>query len=175
MVDFFYGLPIWIATVLVLGAALAVGLGSSFGLRYIFHRQSTTEDIQTALSLMQVVAAYIGILIAFAGVQVWQDFSDAENAVHREAASASQLYRDLATYGSETLPARRELRVYIDTVVHTNGRSSKMASRANAPTLRCSSSSTRSGSFTRPTGVRRPFTPAFSAISTNWLASGAIG
>jgi len=117
MVDFFYGLPIWVATILVLGAALAVGLGSSFGLRYIFHRQSTTEDTQTALSLMQVVAAYIGILIAFAGVQVWQDFSDAENAVHREAASASQLYRDLATYGPETLPARQELRLYIDTVV----------------------------------------------------------
>ena len=33
MVDFFYGLPIWVATILVLGAALAVGLGSSFGLR----------------------------------------------------------------------------------------------------------------------------------------------
>lgn len=117
MVDFFYGLPIWVATILVLGAALAVGLGSSFGLRYVFHRQSTTEDTQTALSLMQVVAAYIGILIAFAGVQVWQDFSDAQNAVHREAASASQLYRDLATYGPETLAARQQLRLYIDTVV----------------------------------------------------------
>jgi hypothetical protein len=66
---------------------------------------------------MQVVAAYIGILIAFAGVQVWQDFSDAENAVHREAATAAELYRDLSTYGAETLPARQELRVYVDSIV----------------------------------------------------------
>ena len=67
---------------------------------------------------MQVVAAYIGILIAFAGVQVWQDFADAENAVHREAASASQLYRDLATYGPETSDARAELRIYAASIVH---------------------------------------------------------
>lgn len=66
---------------------------------------------------MQVVAAYIGILIAFAGVQVWQDFSDAQNAVHREAASASELYRDLATYGPETLSARHELRTYVTSIV----------------------------------------------------------
>ena len=117
MVDFFYALPIWAATILVLGMSLAVGLGSSFGLRYAFHRRSTETDIETALSLMQVVAAYIGILIAFAGVQVWQDFSDAENAVHKEAASAAQLYRDLATYGPETGSSRRELRLYVNSIV----------------------------------------------------------
>ena len=118
MVDFFYNLPIFVAAILVLGLSLAVGLGSSFGLRYVFHRQSTTADTETALSLMQVVAAYIGILIAFAGVQVWQDFQDAQNAVHREAASASQLYRDLATYGPETMPARQSLRAYVGSIVH---------------------------------------------------------
>jgi len=118
MVDFFYSLPIWAATILVLGMSLAVGLGSSFGLRYIFHRRTTDSDIETALSLMQVVAAYIGILIAFAGVQVWQDFSDAQNAVHREAASGAQLYRDLATYGPQTEPARQELRLYVNSIVH---------------------------------------------------------
>jgi hypothetical protein len=117
MVDFFYGLPIWAAAILVLGASLAVGLGSSFGLRYAFHRRSTESDTQTALSLMQVVAAYIGILIAFAGVQVWQDFSAAQDAVHRETAAASQLYRDLATYGPETLPARDNLRTYVTSIV----------------------------------------------------------
>ena len=117
MVDFFYGLPMWLATILVLGTSLAVGLGSSFGLRYVFHRQATPSDAETALSLMQVVAAYIGILIAFAGVQVWQDFADAQNAVHREAASAAQLYRDLGTYGPETDDARLKLRGYVNSIV----------------------------------------------------------
>jgi hypothetical protein len=117
MVEFFYGLPIWAATIVVLGLSLVIGLASSLGLQRVMRLKSTEYDTEHAVSLMQVVAAYIGILIAFAGVQVWQDFADAQNAVHREAASASQLYRDLATYGPETLPARQELRAYVASIV----------------------------------------------------------
>lgn len=118
MVEFFYGLPIWLATLLVLGLSLAAGLASSLGLRKAFRLQSTDDDRDHAVSLMQVVAAYIGILIAFAGVQVWQDFSAAQNAIHEEAATAAEMYRDLATYGPQTLPVRARLRTYVESVVH---------------------------------------------------------
>jgi len=118
MVGFFYDLPIWLATILVLGTSLAVGLGSSFGLRRLFRLHSSDDDTETAVSLMQVVAAYIGILLAFAGVQVWQDFTDAQNAVHKEAASAAQLYRDMATYGPQTVEARQDLRLYVASIVN---------------------------------------------------------
>src|SRR5690348_7865493 len=117
MVEFFYGLPIWVATVLVLGFSLALGLASSVGLRRALRLHSTEDDREHAVSLMQVVAAYIGILIAFAGVQVWQDFSDAQNGVHREAATAAELYRDLNTYGPETQPQKQALRTYMESVV----------------------------------------------------------
>ena len=117
MVDFFYGLPMWAATVLVLATALAIGLASSFGLRRALRLQSSEDDREHAVSLMQVVAAYIGILIAFAGVQVWQDFSDAQNGVHKEAAAAAELYRDLSTYGPETLPQKQALRAYTTSVL----------------------------------------------------------
>jgi hypothetical protein len=117
MIDFFYALPVWLATVLVLATALIVGFASSFGLRRLFRLQSTDDDREHAVSLMQVVAAYIGILIAFAAVQVWQDFTDAQTSVHREAASAAQLYRDLATYGPQTQDARTQLRSYVESVV----------------------------------------------------------
>ena len=117
MIDFFYSLPLWLIIILVLATSLAVGLASSFGLRAALRLRSTDDDRAHAVSLMQVVAAYIGILIAFAGVQVWQDFSDAESAVQREAASASQIYRGLVTFGPETTPARVSLRRYINSVV----------------------------------------------------------
>jgi len=117
MVDFFYSLPVWAATVLILGVSLAVGLASSFGLRRVLRLQSSEDDRDHAVSLMQVVAAYIGILIAFAGVQVWQDFSDAQNGVHREAAAAAELYRDLNTYGAETKPQKQALRAYMESIV----------------------------------------------------------
>jgi hypothetical protein len=114
----FYSLPLWLAAIMVLALSLAVGLASSLGLRKLLRLQSTDDDRDHAVSLMQVVAAYIGILIAFAGVQVWQDFSNAQDAVHREAASASQIYRDLATFGPETTPARTQLRRYVLSIVN---------------------------------------------------------
>ena len=117
MVDLFYSLPIWAATVLILGTSLAVGLSSSVGLRHLLRLQSSEDDRAHAVSLMQVVAAYIGILIAFAGVQVWQDFSDAQNGVHREAAAAAELYRDLNTYGPETQPQKEALKAYMQSIV----------------------------------------------------------
>ena len=118
MTDFFYSLPIWLATLLVLAVALAIGLGSSLGLRVVFRLRPSDEEKEVAINLMQVVAAYIGIMIAFAGVEVWQDFREAENAVHEEASSAAELYRDLTTYGDETMAARKDLRVYVSSVVN---------------------------------------------------------
>jgi hypothetical protein len=117
MLDFFYNLPIWLITVGVLGFSLLVGLGTSYGVRHVFQLHSSDDETESAVSLMQVVAAYIGILIAFAGVQVWQDFADADNGVHREAATAAQLYRDMATYGPETVEARARLRGYTASIV----------------------------------------------------------
>lgn len=118
MTAFFYDLPIWLSTPLVLGLALAIGLGSSVGMRTLFRLKSTNEEREIAVNLMQVVAAYIGIMLAFSGVAVWQNFAEAETAVHQEAASASELYRNLTIYGSEADPARRQLRTYIRSIVN---------------------------------------------------------
>lgn len=118
MTDFFYSLPIWLATFLVLAVALMIGLGCSLGLRLVFRLRPSDEEKEVAINLMQVVAAYIGIMIAFSGVEVWQDFRGAESAVHEEAAAAAELYRDLTTYGDETMAARRDLRTYVGSIVN---------------------------------------------------------
>jgi len=70
MIDFFYSLPVGLAAILVMGTSLAVGLGTSFGLRRLLGLGSSDAEMDNAVSLMQVVAAYIGILIAFAGFGV---------------------------------------------------------------------------------------------------------
>ena len=119
MSNFYYGLPLWLQTVIVLGAALAIGFGSSIGVRAIFGLRTTEQETHIAITMMQLVAAYIGILLAFTGVEVWQDFQDAQTALHQEAATASELYRDLATYGPETGPARDELRAYVASIVRS--------------------------------------------------------
>lgn len=67
---------------------------------------------------MQVVAAYIGIMLAFASVVVWQNSASAEAAVHQEVATSAELYRDLTAYGPETGAARQAIRNYIGSVVN---------------------------------------------------------
>ncbi|MFP5329984.1 MAG: hypothetical protein ACLGHC_07610 [Alphaproteobacteria bacterium] len=116
MTDWFYSLPIWLGSIVVLGAALAVGLGGSLGVQKLLRLKVNAEEREVAINLMQVVAAYVGIMIAFAGVQVWQDFTDSRNAVSEEAATVSQLYQDLSIFGPETAPARAALRNYVVSV-----------------------------------------------------------
>jgi hypothetical protein len=117
MADFYYGLPAWLSTLLVLGISVAIGIGSSVGVQALFRLKPTDEEKEIAINLMQVVAAYIGIMLAFSGVVVWQNFADAEVSVHQEAATAAELYRDLTTYGSETLAAREDLRSYVGSII----------------------------------------------------------
>lgn len=113
MTDWFYDMPIWVASILVLGAALAVGLAGSFGVQKLLRLKVNAEEREVAINLMQVVAAYVGIMIAFAGVQVWQDYTDSKNTVSHEASTAEQLYQDLTIFGPETRPARAALRAYV--------------------------------------------------------------
>jgi len=113
MTDWFYSMPIWVSSILVLGLALAIGLAGSLGVQKVLRLKVNAEEREVAINLMQVVAAYVGIMIAFAGVQVWQDFTDSRNAVTEEAATVSQLYQDLSIFGPETMPARAALRNYV--------------------------------------------------------------
>ncbi len=117
MADFFYDLPMWLSTILVLGSALVIGLACSIGIRALFRVKTTTAETEIAISMMELVGAYIGILLAFAAVEAWQDFADTQTAVQQEAASGSELYRDLATYGADTQAARSQLRAYFASVV----------------------------------------------------------
>lgn len=117
MTDWFYSLPIWVATVLIVGSSLAVGLAASHGVQKVLRLKVNAEEREVAINLMQVVAAYVGIMIAFAGVQVWQDFTDSKHSVSQEAATAMEFYQDLTIFGPETMPARKALRAYVTSIV----------------------------------------------------------
>ena len=118
MTSLFYSLPGWIAAVLVLGLALTSDSDAALGFSVHFGSSLRNEEKEIAINLMQVVAAYIGIMLAFAGVAVWQNFADADTAVHQEAATAAELYRDLTTYGPETKPRAATCELTLGAFVH---------------------------------------------------------
>jgi hypothetical protein len=117
MTHFFSSMPLWLLTIVVLGLSLAVGLGFSLGLQRLFRLGPSTDQADLAIDLMQVSSAYIGILLAFAGVLAWQNYDSAETAIEEEAGASSQLYRDLTVYGPGMDAARQDLRAYVGSVV----------------------------------------------------------
>ena len=118
MSHFLFSLTLWQLSLVVLGIALGTGLICSVGIRKLFRLSPTDQEADVAIDLMQVASTYIGILLAFAGVLAWQDYKDAVVSIQQEASAASQLYRDLTIYGPETEGVRKDLRVYVVSVVN---------------------------------------------------------
>jgi uncharacterized membrane protein YozB (DUF420 family) len=115
--DWYFGLPLWLSTGLVLAACVAVCVGGHVAARALMLKAAPRQETELAAALMVVIAAFTGIMLAFSAVQVWQDYGDAQSAVVAEAAASSELYRDLTVYGEESRPARQALTVYVRSVV----------------------------------------------------------
>jgi hypothetical protein len=115
--DWYFNLPMWLATGLVLSACVIVCVGGHLAARLVIPTRTPRREAELAVALMTVSAAFIGIMLAFSAVQVWQDYGDADRAVSAEAAATAQLYRDLAAYGDDSRAARQALGVYVRSVV----------------------------------------------------------
>src|SRR5947209_2305077 len=118
MSNFYFGLPMWASTLLLLAVCVAVCVGAHAGVRSLLPKAAPRQETELAVALMAVIAAFIGIMLAFSAVQVWEDYGTADKAVASEAAAAAQLYRDLTIYGDESLPARRALTLYVQSVAN---------------------------------------------------------
>jgi lipid-A-disaccharide synthase-like uncharacterized protein len=117
MQDIYFAMPGWLSAAGVMLLAVAICVGGHRLAHRLFPKPAPEEGTELAVALMGVVSAFIGIMLAFAAVQVWQDYADADKAVALEAASLSELYRDMSVYGDQTLPARRAVEVYVHAVV----------------------------------------------------------
>ena len=117
MLDFYLGLPEWLGGLMVIGGVVVICVGGHWAVRALIPRNVQKQETELAVALMGVVAAVIGIMLAFAAVQVWDDFNQADRAVAQEAASISQLYRDLTVYGDETLASRTAVKTYVHAVL----------------------------------------------------------
>jgi hypothetical protein len=107
----------WLSTVLVLGATLLICVGGHRLVRRLFLKTDSREETKLADAVMGVVASFIGIMLAFSAVQVWEDYGTADRAVAQEASAISELYRDLAVYGDDTLASRAAVKTYVHAVL----------------------------------------------------------
>jgi hypothetical protein len=118
MTNWYFNLPLWLSTALVIVASVALSLGGHLVARAVLRRAAPRQETELAVTLMVVSAPIIGIMLAFSAVQVWEEYRQAEQAVSAEAASTSELYRGLTAYGDESRPARQALVTYVRSVVN---------------------------------------------------------
>jgi hypothetical protein len=117
MLDFYFSLPLWQSAALVLVAAMVICVGSHRLVQWLFRRMPNMKETKLADAVMGVVASFIGIMLAFSAVQVWEDYGTADKAVAQEAAAISELYRDMAVYGDDTLASRAAVKTYVHAVL----------------------------------------------------------
>jgi Protein of unknown function (DUF4239) len=110
---FLSGLPLWIATLLivVLPAIIAMCGPVLVRRRVDLARLATNNEI--AGFKFATVGVIYAVLLAFAVIVVWEKFSDAETAVIQEAGAAATLYRLAAGPESEAVAVRAALGDYL--------------------------------------------------------------
>jgi hypothetical protein len=113
----YFALPMWLSALILLVVFATLCVGGHMTVRRLLPKQIPRQETELAAALMTAISAFIGFMLAFFAIQVWGDYTTADRSVSAEAASAAQLYRDLAVYGEESLPARRALVGYVKTVV----------------------------------------------------------
>ncbi len=119
--DFYwvYDLPNWLFGLLTIAAFVAfsiIGLRISRRLVVRFFSQHSNNDVVSAY--LAAVGVFYGITLGLISVGTYTNYSDADNTVSQEAASAGALFRDVSAYPEPTRSAlRNQLKEYIRIVV----------------------------------------------------------
>jgi hypothetical protein len=113
-----YHLPNWLLGVLITGGWIAIALAGYALFRRIVRHEFDGDERGLAIALLAVIATVNSLLLAFSAVSVWESFGAADEAVHGEANTITELSQDLAVFDTpESMASRELLRTYTRTVV----------------------------------------------------------
>jgi len=113
-----YHLPNWLLGLLITGGWVVISLAGYALFRRLHPREFDADDRNLAIALLAVIATVNSLLLAFSAVSVWESFGAADEAVHSEANTITELSQDLAVFDSaESMAARELLRTYTRMVV----------------------------------------------------------
>lgn len=115
---FLYNLPSVLMAAFVVGLTVACALIGYVLFRRLLPILLDAEQRTMTLSMVAVIATINSLIVAFAAINVWDAYNDADRTVAAEAACAGELARDLAAFGSPAADLTgRALRRYVDSVV----------------------------------------------------------
>jgi hypothetical protein len=110
---FLSGLPLWVSAILIVILPTALAMYGPILTRRWVALERLTLNNEVAGFKFAVVGVIYAVLLAFAIIIAWQRFSDAEDAVVREAGAAATLYRLAAGAEPEAVATRKALGEYL--------------------------------------------------------------
>lgn len=118
LILFLYNIPTACLGVIVVAATMLVALlGYAIASRLKF-MQVDAEHRAMALTMVSIITTINSLLVAFAAINVWDAYNNADHTVAAEAACAGELARDLVAFESpQADAASRALRVYVRYVI----------------------------------------------------------
>jgi Na+/melibiose symporter-like transporter len=108
---FFTTQPLWLSAIALVGVPTLLAMSGTFFVRRHVGLERLSTNNEVAGFKFATIGVIYAVLLAFAVIIVWEKFSDAENAVAREAGAAATIYRLLPALGENSGPA---LRVQMD-------------------------------------------------------------
>ena len=151
-------LPLWAAGLLLVGVPTLLAMAGPFVVRRFVTLERLSTNNEVAGFKFGTLGTLYAVLLAFIVIVVWQNFSEAESDVSREAGAAATIYRLVEGLDAER---RTELRArltdYLETAMSddwaamANGRGSPAAQHAldriYASTLALRPADTREGTI----------------------------
>ncbi|SDG36311.1 DUF4239 domain-containing protein [Paraburkholderia phenazinium] len=116
---FLYNLPSAEMGALIVAATLAIALAGYALFRCFFPVRLDAEQRGMTIAMMSAVTTINSLLVAFSAISVWASYEAASDNVAAEAACATELSHDLASFRTpRALTARHDLGIYLQRVVH---------------------------------------------------------
>ena len=115
-----YDLPNWLFGILTVIVFNTIAIGGLYLTRPIVKRllKGSSEHNDAVSWFFAAVGVFYGLAVGLIAIATWQDFTDADALVGKEAATLAGLYRDFDGYPAELHhQLERELRAYAEEIV----------------------------------------------------------
>lgn len=132
---FLYNMPSAAMALIVVGATVSLVLcGYAIARRFKLLDLNAEQRAMT-LAMVSVITTINSLLVAFAAINVWDAYNDADLTVTAEASCAGELARDLAAFHSRTADETGvALRSYVQAVIHSEWPVMQQSAHADAET-----------------------------------------